>query len=123
MALNVVNPVQVNTLGASTATAVGFYGATGTAQPSSFTTSADGSTRTLATQTASTVALSTAQTTAGFLSLGTTSLGQNPIYGFGTTAVAAGVIAGVNALTNDMQNTKEVLNAIINDLKALGVYG
>lgn len=82
---------------------------------SGYTTSADGSTRVIAAQTASTVALSTAQGTV-FNSLGTTSLGQNPIAGFASTAAAVSMIQRVNQLCDDMQNTKELLNSLVSDL-------
>lgn len=104
---------------ATTASALGFYGVAGVARPTSYTTGADGSTRTNATQTATTIGISTA----GVLSLGTTGLGQNPIWGFDSSATATTVLVKINNLADDMQNTKELLNSLINDLKVWGLSG
>lgn len=78
----------------------------------SYTTGAMGTTRVVPAMTASTVALSTATQ-----SLGTTSLNQNPLFGFASTAAMTTMVGHLNKLTDDVAALFRLVNATISDLK------
>lgn len=84
---------------------VGFFGTAGTARPTAYT-------QTYATATRSHAALTSAD-------VDTTPAGL-AIFGY-TQAQADSIPVAINALRADLANVKQLLNAVIDDLQALGL--
>lgn len=93
--------------GAHTGTTLGFYGTTPTTRPTAYTQTYSTTSRTVP----ATVAAKPAAT-------GATSVTP---YGFTTAAQADAIRACTSNLVDDVNNIKQVLNSVIDDLQALGL--
>jgi outer membrane murein-binding lipoprotein Lpp len=89
---------------------LGFYGATPIVKPA-----------TAYTQTYSTADKTHANST--FVALATTAATQSSPWGFATQAQADAIATKVNTLGDDVTDLKQLVNAIIDDLQALGLVG
>lgn len=94
--------------GTATTEKLGFYGATPIARPSAYT------------QTYSTADKTNAALTSS--ALNTTFTDSSP-WGFGTEADGNLLVTGYNALRADIEDAKQLLNSLIDDLQALGLVG
>ena len=100
------NSITGNNLNAS-ATKLGFFGVASISQPSAYTQTYSTATKTQSNITSAAVTTTAATNVAPF--------------GYTTAAQADAIVTAVNALRTDLANVKQVLNAVIDDLQALGL--